>query len=80
MNEVFEKWKKSQDNIAKLQWVYAALAIFLIVVAGLVALLNADASDSVMNVVSVVFTVFVVNLVTWSLVGPKLTAKRNTRK
>lgn len=80
VNEVYREWSKRYSDIAKLQWLYVVATIVLIVAAGLVALLNQSVSRQILTIASGAFSVFIVNLVVWSVVGPLVRTKRSTVK
>ncbi len=69
IHELLDAWRKRNSDVAKLQYVYVAVVVVLVVIAGLVALLNRDASERLLAIVGILVTVLVVNLVAWSLVG-----------
>lgn len=67
MNEELTNWKKKNSDLVKLQWVYAAVGVTLLVVAGLVGLLDQPLAFALLDVVRLVFIVFAVNFVTWAI-------------
>lgn len=69
IHELLDAWRKRNGDVAKLQYVYAAVVVVLVVVAGLIALLNRDVSERLLAIIGALMMVLVVNLVTWSLVG-----------
>lgn len=77
-------WNAKHDERTKMQHAYLAVSLAGILVAGLVGLLNADASSVLLRICFAGLGVFLVNAIVWallySLVITKLTAKRPTRK
>ena len=82
LKDMLTEWNARYDERAKLQHAYIVISIVGIVVAGLVGLLNYDASRTILRVCFMGLGVFLVNAITWallfSLVVNKLPARRQT--
>jgi hypothetical protein len=80
IKEMLSDWNATHSERVKLQHAYLALSIFGIVIAGLVGLLNYDASRAILRVCFVGIGIFVVNGILWallfSMVVNKLPASR----
>lgn len=83
IKDMLADWNNSHSERAKLQHAYLALSLIGIVVAGLVGLLDYDASRAILRVCFAGIGIFAVNAIVWallfSLVVIKL-PKRSSRK
>ena len=61
------KWSKTTDNLAKMQGVYGALALVLIVLAGIISLINASLGQAVAFYAIIAGLTFIGNGVVWAL-------------
>ena len=75
MKDIFEQWKHRYSDIAKLQSIYAVTIVVSVFLAGLIALLNFNASGAILELIRTVITVFVVNLLVWALAKPYVSSK-----
>jgi hypothetical protein len=77
-------WNAAYSERAKLQHAYLVAAVVGIVIAGLVGLLNYDASRAILRVCFAGLGIVLVNAIAWALlysfVINKLPARRTTRK
>lgn len=62
------QWNKTRDSFAKLQAAYAALAIGLVVVAGIVGLLNSGLGRALAFYAFISLLVFIGNGVLWAII------------
>ena len=62
------KWNKDNDNLAKVQGVYAVLAVAMFVIAGLVSLVQPSFGQSLLFFAIVALLTFIGNGVIWALV------------
>ena len=69
MNEIINAWKKNHNELIKLQWVYAATGLVLVVLAGLVGLLDRTLAYVLLDVVRVIAVIFAANFVVWAVIG-----------
>ena len=81
VKDMLVQWNTRYNERAKLQHAYLAAAIFGIVIAGLVGLLNYDASRAILRVCFAGLGIVVVNAIAWALlfgfVINKLPKKQN---
>jgi len=61
------EWNTRYSERVKLQHTYIVLSIFGIIVAGLVGLLNYDASRTILRICFVGIGIFFVNAISWAL-------------
>ena len=84
IKDMLSEWNATYSERAKLQHAYLAISIVGIMLAGLVGLLNYDASRTVLRVCFAGLGIFVVNGVAWALLSgivlSKFPARRTTRK
>lgn len=84
LKDLLSNWNAAHGERAKLQHTYLVLSILGIVVAGLVGLLDYDASRAILRVCFAGIGIFVVNAIVWallfSLVIHRLPAPRNTTR
>jgi len=84
LKDMLQDWNASRGERAKLQHAYLAVSLAGIVVAGLVGLLDYDASRAILRVAFAGLAIFAINAVVWallfSLVVNKLPTKTATRK
>jgi hypothetical protein len=80
LRDFLGEWNSTRNERVKLQYAYVCASIAGIVVAGLVGLLNYDASRAILRVCFAGLGIFVVNAVVWALLSglvlSKLPAKR----
>ena len=67
IKDMLSEWNANYSERVKLQHTYLVLAAFGFVLAGLVGLLNYDASRAILRVVFAGLGVFVVNGIVWAL-------------
>lgn len=60
-------WHKTTDERAKLQHSYIAIAVLLVIMAGLVGLVNYGYGQGLLQLALGVFIIFVVNAIIWAL-------------
>lgn len=84
LQEAIVSWYKTTDERTKLQHSYLAIAVLLIVVAGLIGLANYQYGRTLLEFGLMAFVIFVVNAVAWALlqsfVFTRLAAKARTAK
>jgi hypothetical protein len=84
IKDMLVDWNAHYNERAKLQHAYLAAAVFGIVIAGLVGLLNYDASRAILRVCFAGLGIVVVNAIAWALlfgfVINKLPKRVNGRK
>lgn len=77
-------WHKTTDERAKLQHSYVALAVLLVIVAGLVGLMNYSYGQSLLQLALGAFIIFAANAIIWALlqsfVFTRLEAKARINK
>jgi hypothetical protein len=67
VKEMLIDWNARHNERAKLQYAYLAAAVAGIVVAGLVGLLNYDASRAILRVCFIGLGIVVINAIAWAL-------------
>jgi hypothetical protein len=73
-------WNATYSERAKLQHTYILLSIAGIVLAGLVGLLNYDASRAILRICFAGLGIFLVNAIAWALLFALVTNKLPSRK
>lgn len=71
MQDLYAKlatWNKEHDSFAKLQAVYATLAIALLLVAAITGLLNASLGQAILFYAAIAALTFIGNGVVWAIV------------
>jgi predicted benzoate:H+ symporter BenE len=80
IKDIFSEWNATRSERSKLQHAYLALSLLGIVIAGLVGLLDYDASRAILRVCFAGLAIFGINAIVWallfSLVINKLPARR----
>jgi hypothetical protein len=80
VRDLLVEWNAGRSERVKLQHAYVVISLLGIVVAGLVGLLNYDASRTILRVCFAGLGIFAINAVAWallsSLVLSRLSAKR----
>ncbi|HEY0965460.1 MAG TPA: hypothetical protein VGE13_03185 [Candidatus Saccharimonadales bacterium] len=67
INTFLREWSKSNDDRAKLQHTYFALAIAVLLIAGLASLVNTDLGQALLMLSATLAALFFANAVTWAL-------------
>lgn len=83
MQEIIDNFRNKYTDLIKLNTIYLLLIIAMVTVAGLISLLNQDAAHAILSVVKYIAAALIVNIVSWSLVGPvvrKSRSKKSTSK
>jgi hypothetical protein len=84
VREMLSDWNAAYSERAKLQHAYLVVSVAGIVVAGLVGLLNYDASRAILRICFAGLGIFLVNAIAWALlfglVLNKFPSKRSNRK
>jgi undecaprenyl pyrophosphate phosphatase UppP len=84
IKDVLVEWNTAHEERAKLQYTYIVLIIVGIVFAGLVGLLNYDASRTILRVCFAGIGIVVANAVVWALLSSmvlgRLPSRRSPRK
>ena len=82
LKDMFAEWNATHTERTKLQHAYLVLSLAGIVIAGLVGLLDYDASRAILRVCFGGLAIFGINAIIWallfSLVVNKLPARRST--
>lgn len=69
IKEMLSEWNATYNERAKLQHAYIVASVFGIVLAGLVGLLNYDASRTILRICFMGLGVVVANAVAWALLS-----------
>lgn len=84
IKDMLADWNATYNERAKLQHAYLVASILGIVLAGLVGLLNYDASRAILRVCFAGLGIFVVNAIAWALlfglILNKVPSRRANRK
>lgn len=85
IKEMMIEWNSTYNERAKLQHAYIVVSVIGIVIAGLVGLLNYDASRTILRICFIGLGIVVANAVAWALLSGmilnRLPARRpNTKK
>lgn len=84
LKDMLTQWNAAHSERAKLQHTYVALVILGVVVAGLVALLNYDASRAILRACFAAIGILVANAIVWALLSSmvlsRFPARRTGRK
>ena len=67
LKKALQSWNDETNERQKLQHVYVALVIVLVVVAGLVGLVNYQLSQNILMLVFAAAVLFVTNTIVWAL-------------
>jgi hypothetical protein len=78
--DMLASWNAGHSERAKLQHTYIVLSLAGIVVAGLVGLLNYDASRAILRVCFAGLGIFAINAVVWALLFGLVLSKLPARK
>lgn len=78
-NAVLE-WNKSTNERQKLQHVYIVLIMLSVIVAGIVALIDAPTGQNILLVTAVAGAIFLANAIIWSLVESVFVARLSGRR
>ena len=79
MNEYLRDWNKKHNERVKLQYAYAATALTLLVLAGLVGLLNDELGRTLLVYVFAITIIFFVNAIAWALLESFVLRRISTR-
>jgi hypothetical protein len=79
LRDMLTEWNTRHSERAKLQHTYIVLSIVGIVIAGLVGLLNYDASRLILRVCFIGLGIFLVNAIAWALVYSLVVTKLPVR-
>jgi hypothetical protein len=78
------KWKKSTNELIKVQYAYALLGIVLFMLGAIVSLINAPVGAVVLFLAFVSLLALIANGLIWSLLNtfviPRIQATKSTRK
>jgi cell division protein FtsW (lipid II flippase) len=80
IKETLVTWNSKNDERAKLQQAYVAIAVIMLIVAGLVGLLNRDLGQNLLLIAIISAGMFLVNAVVWSLLQSALLARLTVRR
>ena len=80
IKETLVTWNSKNDERAKLQQAYIAIAVIMLIVAGLVGLLNRDLGQNLLLIAIISAGMFLVNAVVWSLLQSALLARLTVRR
>lgn len=80
IKETLVTWNGKNDERAKLQQAYIAIAVIMLIVAGLVGLLNRDLGQNLLLIAIISAGMFLVNAVVWSLLQSALLARLTVRR
>jgi hypothetical protein len=69
VKDLLSQWNATHGERAKLQHAYLVVSVIGIVVAGLVGLLNYDASRALLRICFAGFGIFVANGIVWALLS-----------
>lgn len=83
IKEMLNEWNASYNERAKLQHAYIVASVFGIVLAGLIGLLNYDASRTILRICFMGLGVVVANAIAWALLSGmvlnRFPARRNRK-
>jgi hypothetical protein len=80
LKDMLSDWNAGRGERAKLQHAYLAVSLAGIVVAGLVGLLDYDASRAILRVSFVGLGIFAINAIVWALLFSLVINKLPSRK
>lgn len=80
IKETLVTWNTKNDERAKLQQAYIAIAFVMLIVAGLIGLLNRDLGQNLLLIAIISAGMFLVNAVVWSLLQSALFARLTVRR
>ena len=80
IKELLINWNTTHSERVKLQHAYLAACIFGLVAAGLVGLLNYDASRTILRVCFAGLGIFVVNAIAWALLNSLVLTRFTVRR
>jgi hypothetical protein len=80
IKDMLSEWNATYSERVKLQHAYLAASLVGIVLAGLVGLLNYDASRAILRVCFAGIGIFVVNGIAWALLSGMVLNKFPTRR
>jgi len=72
-------WNATKNERQKLQHGYLALAVVVILIAGIISLFNASLGHNVVKVALVALAAFIANAFAWNLMQSSLLAKLTTK-
>jgi hypothetical protein len=67
IKDILRNWNAAHSERAKLQHIYLAVGILGIILAGLVGLIDYDASRAILRLCFVALGIFLVNAIVWAL-------------
>jgi multisubunit Na+/H+ antiporter MnhC subunit len=73
-------WRTSSDDRTKMQHTYIAIAVALLLAAGLVGLINRELGERILTLALMSAAVFLINAVVWSLLQSAILARVPSRK
>lgn len=73
-------WKRETTDRQKLQSVYLAVAVAVLVIAGLISLIDADLGQKISFIAGFAFMGFIANAVVWSLFVTNLVDRIKDRR
>ncbi|HYH74367.1 MAG TPA: hypothetical protein VD735_00240 [Candidatus Saccharimonadales bacterium] len=79
LKDLIAEWNTKYDERAKLQHAYLIVSIAGIVIAGLVSLLDYDASRAILRVCFAGLAIFGINAIVWALLFSLVVNKAPTR-
>lgn len=68
LRDIFDVWRKRSD-LSRLQYVYGAIVLVTLVLAGLVGLLNQTVAWQILSVTWIAMIALSINLVTFALIN-----------
>ena len=74
------EWYRNSDDRQKLQHTYFVLAVFSVLVAGVVSLVDAQSGQDLLFITLAAGAIFLVNAVVWSLLESTLLARLSGRR
>jgi undecaprenyl pyrophosphate phosphatase UppP len=80
IKDMLSKWNATYNERSKLQHTYILLIILGVILAGLVGLLNYDASRTILRITFAGAGIVVANAVVWALLSSMALSRFSTRK
>lgn len=75
LKQSLSQWQSRTNERVKLQHTYLAVAIGLLLVAGIIGLVNHNLGQNILAAAIVSATIFIINAVTWSLLQSAVLAR-----
>jgi len=80
IKEALISWQSKTDERVKLQHLYIALALVLLLIAGVIGLINRDLGQNILAIAIVSAAMFLINAVVWSLLQSAVLSRLPSRR